>query len=226
MPASDTGPFIVAVTGGIGCGKSTVAAIFERMGADVIDADLLAHQELAKEIVIEEVCLALGEGVRTSDGGLDHAAIASLVFADQEARRALEAIIHPRVRAAIDKVLAQIHQKGSDGRSPLPEHRPLVLLDIPLLETSSFRNTPHEVIFIDASRSDRLGRVRRTRNWQDEEFDRREAAQVSLEEKRRGASSVLDNPDSSDGLGGLEARCRQLVDSWTERLSRGIEPGK
>lgn len=220
MPANDPGPFLVAVTGGIGCGKSTVANIFKRFGAHLIDADDLAHQELAKEEVIDEICLALGEGLRSADGSLESAAIADLVFADEEARRALEAIIHPRVRVAIDKVLAQIRQKGSDENSPLPEQRPLVLLDIPLLETSPFRNAPHEVIYIDASRSDRLGRVQRTRNWTEEEFDRREAAQMTLEEKRRGAGSVLENPDTSGGLEGLESRCQKLLAGWVESLSR------
>lgn len=225
MPASDGEPFIVAVTGGIGCGKSTVAAIFGRLGGHVIDADRIAHQELAESAVIEEIREALGDGVVAADGSLDRAAIARWAFSDEGRRRALEAIIHPRVRARIDKMLAELRHKGSDGGSPLPEQRPLVLLDIPLLETSSFRDAPHEVIFIESSRVERLGRVAKTRGWLGEELDRREAAQTPLEEKRRRAGTVIENPDGEGSLEKVEARCRQLIADWARRLADSDEPG-
>ena len=200
MPASDpgrsrdSGPFIVAVTGGIGSGKSRVARVFESLGAHVIDADRLAHEVLAEETTLATIEEEF-PGVRAPDGSLDRAALADRVFTDPAARERLNAIVHPAVRGRIDKALAQLAANGSDAASPLPGKRPLVLLDIPLLETSPYRDRADVVLFIDAPERDRLRRVIETRGWSAEELARREASQAPLAEKRRSAHHILPNPD-------------------------------
>ena len=223
MPASDAGaaatapPFIVAVTGGVGSGKSTVARIFEGLGATVIDADRIAAEVIELPEIRAQVEAAFG-AVYDPSGGLDRAALADRIFTDATARERLNDIVHPEVRARIDKALAALGATGSDNPRPPPGKRPLVLLDIPLLETSPYPDRADVVLFIDAPREDRLRRVRATRGWSSEELTRREASQVSLTEKERRADLSLINRDGDDPTAErerLEARCRALYEEWT-----------
>ncbi len=222
MPASDQTPFLVAVTGGIGSGKSLVAKVFEKLGAVRIDADAIAYAVTQEAEVLGEIEARFGSSFIAADGSLDRAALAQRVFSDSAARSALEGIIHPRVRQRIDKELARLAGNGSDGVGLLPRSRPLVLLDIPLLETSPYRDRVDHVIFIEVPEGDRARRVRDTRGWTVEELALREAAQVPLEEKRRGAHSILTNPDVvEDGLveETLTEKCRALLEQWITGLS-------
>lgn len=221
-PDSAGDVFIVAVTGGIGSGKSTVARAFSELGAHVLDADRLAHEVLEDRDVLVQI-EAEFPGVTGSDGSLDRALLADRVFSDPAAREQLNALVHPRVRERIDKELARIAATGSDAASPLPGKRPLVLLDIPLLETSPYPDRADVVLFIDAPREDRLRRVQETRGWSSEELTRREASQVSLTEKKRRADLNLINRDGEDRAAErerLEARCRALYHEWTSDGAR------
>ena len=217
-PDSAGDVFIVAVTGGIGSGKSTVARAFCELGAQVLDADRLAHEVLEDRDVLVQI-EAEFPGVTGSDGSLDRALLADRVFSDPAARERLNALVHPRVRERIDKELARIAATGSDAASPLPGKRPLVLLDIPLLETSPYRDRADVVLFIDAPEQDRLGRVTRTRGWSEQEWSRREASQVPLSEKRRHADHILPNPDGEEDE--LLGRCRRLIEEWVRASARG-----
>ena len=231
MPASDRGdsppessldrPFIVAVTGGIGSGKSTVARVFEGLGATVIDADRIAADVIQLPAIRAQVEAEFGE-VYDEAGRLDRAALADRIFTDSGARERLNEIVHPEVRARIDKALAAVGATGSDTGRP-PGKRPLVLLDIPLLETSPYPDRADVVLFIDAPREDRLRRVQETRGWSSEELTRREASQVSLTEKKRRADLNLINRDGEDRAAErerLEARCRALYHEWTSDGAR------
>ncbi|MEP6633952.1 MAG: dephospho-CoA kinase [Luteimonas sp.] len=94
--------FVIGLTGGVASGKSTVAHFFEQAGVAVADADLAARDAVASgSDGLREVVAAFGDGVLDRDGGLNRAAMRKRVFADDEARRRLEAIVHPRVRAAL-----------------------------------------------------------------------------------------------------------------------------
>jgi dephospho-CoA kinase len=212
-------PFIVAVTGGIGAGKSRVAETFRRLGAHVIDADKIARRVVGEAEVRSELEREFGAEIFTDQGSLDRKALAELVFSDPGSRARLEAITHPRVRQRIDKELADLATNGSDGRSPLPGKRPLVLLDIPLLETSPYHGRADFILFIDAPESDRRRRVRETRGWSVEEWSRRESSQVQLADKRRRAHQILPNPDVEEER--LEERCRALIEEWRRGMISG-----
>jgi len=91
--------FLVGLTGGIASGKSTVSAMLERLGAEVIDADLIAREVVEPGTQgLREVTLAFGESILNPDGSLSREALASLVFGNQENRRILEAILHPLIK--------------------------------------------------------------------------------------------------------------------------------
>jgi len=226
MPPSSVEPFIVAVTGGIGSGKSTVSRLFTRWGAHRIDADELAHRAFDDPAVRAALAPDF-PGVFGSGGEVDRAALADRVFTDPESRRRLEAVVHPWVRDRIEKELAALSRNGSDAASPLPGKRPLVLLDVPLLETSPFRDRADAVVFIDTPVEDRIRRVTETRGWSREELARREASQRPLAEKRRAAHHVLPNPDPESGARArgkdedprLVEACRALLGEWISRLT-------
>lgn len=110
----------VALTGGIATGKSVVAGLLRDRGFPVIDADRAARDVVAPGTPgLEEVVARFGRGVLGPDGGLDRQALGRLVFADGEARRALEALLHPRVRAVIDGFFAHLPD-GAPGVAEIP----------------------------------------------------------------------------------------------------------
>lgn len=224
--------WIVGITGGIGSGKSTVAAAFGRLGGRVIDADKIARKITQKPEVLEEIADRFGPDLIGLDGQLDRERTAERIFGDEDLRRQFEAIVHPRVRTKIDKELAKWHARGSDGASPLPGNRPLIILDIPLLERSPYIHQVSAVVFVDSPLSARIERVQRTRGWSEDELTRREASQVPVSEKRDGADHIVLNEqcDATRGskqnagqserdsaVRALEEQCRTLIALWSEK---------
>ncbi len=116
---------IVGLTGGIATGKSTVSRRFAELGAEVIDADLIAREIVEPgEPALAEIRRQFGSGVIDESGRLDRAALAEIIFRDEKARKALEAIIHPRVRGRMRSRIERVKQEG---------RAPVVICDIPLL---------------------------------------------------------------------------------------------
>ena len=138
----------VAVTGGIGSGKSTVSGVLRDKGAVVVDSDQLARQVVAAGTPgLAAIVEAFGSGVLDSDGGLDRPALAAVVFADPAARAVLEGITHPRVRSAFAEQLRQAPQDS------------VVVNDIPLLTTLSVAATFHLVVGVHADIEKRVERL-------------------------------------------------------------------
>jgi dephospho-CoA kinase len=206
-------PWTVAVTGGIGSGKSTVARIFEGFGAHRIDADQIAQQQLDLPEVITQVEQALGSQVVSADGKLDRAAISRLVFSDPGSLKLLESIIHPRVRKQIEVTLAKIARMGFDESSPLPEGRPLILLDIPLLESSPLKQNVDRVLFVAAPAQQREKRVQESRGWSAGERDSREASQAPLADKEAAADATIFNADKVS-TEEIKKQCQEFLDQW------------
>ena len=113
--------FTVGLTGGIGSGKSTIAGLFASLGVPVIDTDVIARElTVPGSVALESIHAAFGQAAILSDGSLDRAALRRIVFADVDARRQLEAILHPRIRQAVEQARAALSA-------------PYVLIVIPLL---------------------------------------------------------------------------------------------
>lgn len=215
-------PWIIATTGGIGSGKSTVAKFFGELGAHLIDADRIAHEILQQAEVIAEIKIALGGEVIGADGTPDHQAISDLVFSDEGARKALERIIHPRVRKRIDVTLAKVADIGFDSGSPLPGGRPLILLDIPLLESSPYRKLVDWVLFIEAPEEDREKRVQQHRGWKPGERELRESAQVPISRKKKTADGVISNPNGTS-VEEIQMQCREFLKLWVTHSEQNPE---
>lgn len=184
--ASDTTcpdtPLSVAVTGGIGAGKSTVSAAFAARGAVVIDADLLAREVVQPGTEgLAAIAAEFGPGVITQDGALDRAELAGIVFTDSVARARLEAIIHPLVRALFDRRLAAVPGDG------------IVVNDIPLIRT--VRDAARYHLVIGVGIADHETRVQRliARGHTEADATARIAAQISDDERRALADVWIDN---------------------------------
>ena len=179
----------VGLTGGIASGKSTVSAILRELGAVVIDADALAREVVERgtpglAAVVEE----FGPGLLTPDGELDRAAMGTLVFNDESARRRLEAIVHPLVFERI----VDLETHASEGA--------VVVHDIPLLAESGRADTFDAVIVVDAPPQVQVERMVRDRGWTEDEARARIGAQASPEERRAIATYVVENTGTVDDL--------------------------
>jgi len=188
----------VGLTGGIGAGKSTVSRLLAARGAMVIDADRLAHE------VVEpgtDGCAALldefGPSVLSADGSVNRATLAELVFADEAARRRLETIIHPRVRARAKELEAQADPQA------------VVVHEIPLLvETSA--DGFDVVVAVDIAEDEAVRRLLGRGMSADDAWSRIKT-QASREQRRAVADVVLDNSGGTDSLSEqVEALWRDL----------------
>jgi dephospho-CoA kinase len=193
----------VGLTGGIATGKSHVRAVFEALGVPTIDADLLAHKAVAPgSATFEAVKTRFGPTVLDPAGGLDRRKLGSVVFADPQARKDLEAIIHPQVVEAIDRWFASL-----DSQAHL-----FAIADVPLLYEAS-RERDYDVVIVTACElPTQIRRVMARDNITEAEARQRIAAQLPIEEKVRRADHVI----RTDGL--LASTNAQVHEVY-ERLS-------
>jgi dephospho-CoA kinase len=192
----------VGLTGGAGAGKSTVAARLRELGAIVIDADALAREVLEPGSEgLSEVAEEFGAGVLRSDGSLDRAALAAIVFADPAKRRRLEQITHPRIAARTSELLASAPADA------------VVVHDVPLLVEKVMGPAYDLVVVVDAPVEQRVRRLV-GRGLDADDARARIAAQASREERRAVADVWLENDGTADEL-------RAAVDDlWATRLAR------
>jgi dephospho-CoA kinase len=181
----------VGLTGGIGSGKSTVAAMLKARGAVVIDADALAREVVEPGTPgFDAVVERFGPEIVAPDGELDRAALAAIVFEDPERRAQLEAIVHPAVARRAGEIVAG-HANTGD----------VVVLDSPLLiETGRHRDV--ELVIVVSSQPETQIRRLVARGMDEEDARARLAAQMPLAEKAEVADVVLDNEGSLDELEG------------------------
>ncbi|VXB42960.1 dephospho-CoA kinase [Massilia sp. 9I] len=181
--------FSVGLTGGIGCGKSTVADMFAELGASVIDTDQIAHALTAPHGAAMPALLAeFGDGFATPDGALDRAKMRALVFTDDTARARLEAILHPRIREA---TAAAASIATGD----------YVIFVVPLLiESGTWRERVTRVLAIDCPEALQVARVMARSGISEDQVRAIMAAQVTREQRRAAADDIILNDDGLDAL--------------------------
>lgn len=179
----------VGLTGGVASGKSTVSALLGRLGAVVVDADALAREVVAPGTPgLEAVVAEFGPGIMAADGGLDRAALGAVVFGDPARRTALEAIVHPLVRARA----AEIEASAPPGA--------VVVHDIPLLVETGQAGSFDAVLVVDVPPDVQVERAVRERGWSAAEARDRIAAQATREERLAAATHVIDNTGTVEDL--------------------------
>lgn len=203
-------PFLlVGLTGGIATGKSTVAALFRRLGAVVIDADVLAREVVEPgEPALAAIADEFGPRVLTADGRLDRKALGTIVFADADKRRRLEALTHPPIRERFHRQLEALAARGFRG---------LVLFDAPvMIESGNYKNMDCLVVVI-ADEASQLARLQARDGLERAEAVRRVGSQMPLAEKATLADYVIDNSgDTAD----TEAQVRRVHQALLEELAR------
>jgi len=188
----------VGLTGGVASGKSTVSAMLAELGAVVIDADLLAREVVARGTDgLAEIVAEFGPDVLTEDGDLDRPAMGAIVFAEPERRKALEAIIHPRVRRRGREIEAEA---AADA---------LVVHDIPLLAETGQAANFDAVIVVDVPTEVQVERMTTLRGMTREEAESRVAAQATRDQRLAVATHVVENTGT---LGELRARVAEVHD--------------
>jgi dephospho-CoA kinase len=200
----------VALTGNIASGKSTVAEVWERAGAPIVDADVLAREAVAPGSAgLEQVRRDFGDAVITAGGHLDRAALRRLVFDDEARRVELESILHPIITRLRHEAEAALGRAGAD----------IVVHVIPLLFETRIEATFDCVVFVDASERTRLSRLVEHRNIGAMEAQRMIAAQMRAARKRKRADIVIDNEGT---LAQLEAAAST---AWKEIQVRAERAG-
>jgi dephospho-CoA kinase len=195
----------VALTGNIGAGKSTVADLFSRWGATIIDADTLVRETQAPgQPGLAEIAARFGRDLMRSDGSLDRAALRARVLRDPAELQALNQIVHPWVHRRRRELLAQAQRRGDW----------IVVSDIPLLFEASDPAEFDVVVLVDAPEPIRRARLIASRDMPAEEIDRLMAVQLPAAEKRARSDYVIENE------GDLQALERSAATVWQALLAR------
>lgn len=199
----------VGLTGGIGSGKSTVAALLSSYGGVLVDADVVAREVVAPGTPgLAAVVAEFGDGVLLPDGTLDRESLGRLVFGDAARRAALNAIVHPLVGRRMDELEAAALDSGA----------PAVVLDVPLLAENGLAALYDEVLVVDCPVELQVARLVDLRGMAEEDARARIAAQATREQRLAVATRVVTND------GSLEDLARQVKDVWEQMLAAHGRP--
>ena len=181
----------IGLAGGIGSGKSSAARILETLGAAVIDADRLAHEQLDDAEVIETLREWWGNAILGLDGRVDRNAVAAIVFEDPVELARLERFLYPRIEKRREKLEAA-YASDVNVRA--------VVLDAPKLFEAGLDKFCDVIIFVDADDDLRAKRLAAYRGWSASERARREKLQEPLDRKRASADHIVKNDSDIDDL--------------------------
>jgi dephospho-CoA kinase len=177
--------FVVGLTGGIGSGKSTVADLFAAHGVPLVDTDLIAHRITAPHgMAMPRIAAEFGTAFIAADGSLDRARMRELVFSDDGARKRLEAITHPLIRAETER-----EQREAQG--------PYVIVVVPLLvESGSWKSRVNRVLTVDCSVDTQISRVMSRNGFSRDQVLAIIARQAMREARLAAADDVIDNDNA------------------------------
>jgi dephospho-CoA kinase len=196
---------IYGLTGGIASGKSTVSRMLRELGAQVLDADVIAREVVEPGTPGLAAVAERFPGVVGPDGRLDRARLGARVFGDPQERAALNALLHPLIREQFLLRTLALAEQGVE----------LVLYDAPLLIENRLHEGMDGVVLVWVPREVQKARLRARDGLDEAAAEARLAAQLPLEEKRRHATWLVDNS------GGLEATRAQVAEVWRAMLARG-----
>ena len=177
-------PLRIGLTGGIASGKTTVSDLFAKLGATVVDTDVIAREVVAPGLpALDEIRTTFGDEVLNADGSLDRGAMRQLIFADDTARERLQAILHPKIQAETLRRVA-----AADG--------PYTVVVVPLLADSPLRAHLDRILVVDCDESTQIRRLLERDTESEQQARRILAAQASREQRLAIADDVIENNSS------------------------------
>ena len=197
---------IIGILGGIGSGKSAVAAEFAKLGCEVIDADKIAHELLDEPVVKNKVTVSFGEVILDSAGKINHKKLADIVFADADKLSLLNKIIHPLVLERAEELIKQYNHDSKTAA---------IVLDIPLLVEVGWDKRCDKLIFVDCNQQLRIDRAGEIGTFDENQLKIRENFQISLDNKAVIADNTINN--NSD----FSALAKQVAGIFTYIVDNG-----
>lgn len=189
----------IGLTGGIGSGKSTVAAILAEHGFPIIDADKIAREVVEPgQPALAELALTFGEDILNEDGSLNRQALANVAFVNEENRQALNNITHPRINARTEELFAEAEAAGKEA----------AVWDMPLLVDQGYQDRVDIVIVVDVDAETRLKRLVGSRGLDEADARRRIASQIDDETRRKAANFIVDN---NGERAALEPQVKEII---------------
>jgi len=209
-------PLVVALTGGIGSGKSSVAAMLKEFGAAVIDTDEIAHRlTAAGQPAARMINEQFGAAYLREDGALDRERMRERVFADSQARKKLEAILHPMIRAEVNAELSATVKRA---------RAPYIVIVVPLLiESGAYRDLAQRTLVVDCGEEQQIARVMQRSGLAADAVRAVIASQVSRSERLKHADDIVRN---ETGLAALRADVTALHHQYLELAKIRAGPGQ
>lgn len=211
MGTATEGGMIVGLTGGIATGKSLVSNELKKLGAHIIDADLIAREIVEPgKPAYKELIEAFGEGILREDGTLDRKKLGGMVFSDREKLRKINSITHPKILKRVDEEIARINSGGKDA---------VIVVDAAVLIEAGAHKTVDKVIVVYSSEDRQIERIRKRDSLTEAEARCRIDSQIPLKEKLRYADYVIYNDGTIEEV---IKKARELYQS----LKAGENPEK
>ena len=180
---------IIGLIGGIGSGKSLIAAEFARHGGKIVSGDQLGHEALRQPEIRDAVLARFGREIAGTDGEIERRKLGRIVFGEISQRRALELLVFPYIERRIRE---EIETANGDSKVPF------IVLDAAIMLEAGWNNVCHWIVYSDVPREIRLQRLQQQRGWSEKEVAAREAAQMNLTEKKARADFVIDNASTPE----------------------------
>lgn len=194
---------IIGLTGGIVSGKTTVADMFRELGADIIDADIIAREVVRpKKKAWEKIVKHFGVGILRENQEINRKKLGNIVFSDKNKLKLLNQITHPEITEVIKKKLENI--SNNSNRSTV------CIVDVPLLFETGFENMMNKIIVVYLDPKKQINRLMKRNNLTREDALKRIKTQIPIEEKVKMADYIIDNSNS------LEYTKKQVLHLWEE----------
>jgi dephospho-CoA kinase len=182
---------LIGLTGGIGCGKTEVAKIFQALGARVIDADRIGKEVVESQPeVLQEIIRVFGLQFQNADGSLKRKELGSYIFADKERKKKLNGIVHPHLWTRVKEEAARARQEG----------HAVIIVDAALVYETGLEKHFDKVIVVNSTIENRIARILQRDHLSEEEIRNRINSQIPMVEKVRRADIIIDNNGSLDEL--------------------------
>jgi len=197
---------IIGILGGIGSGKSTVAAEFAKLGCKVIDADRIAHKLLDEPAVLEDIVASFGRTILDSQGRIDRRKLANIAFVSGDKLTLLNSIVHPLVLARAEQLIEQYNRHTEVAA---------IVLDMPLLVEVGWDKRCDKLVFVDCKRQIRMNRAEKNGFFDKNQLKNRENFQISLDNKINITDNIIDNNS------GFSALAKQVADVFSCIMDNG-----